>query len=566
MMSGIPGPPPGGGNLTTSVTPLNGGSALTGDSFSEPVLMEVKTEQINSDIKLEAKIFTPQIINGGIGDIKLEGLSTGPTRIHPHVIKVEPVTSTTPRHIMPQQRPMMGTPVRQVILQGQTPPARILTPRQPRPIAPTAPLTASSDVSSSAPVPLSEDEQRDVHKCKNFLMTLIQLAQRNASADREVVTNVRDLVQRLIDDRITAQEFTERLQTELQSSPQPYLVPFLEKSLPLLRRSMQTSGSGQRTVRAPTVQIRPPPAPISQVRQGTPRPIRPVPAVATRGSPHIRLPRNMPTRIRPGTPSNRIPGEPPNKISTMDRVDDREADDITDVTAMANINIDNEARNLSSLSTEVGYEVRSAPGGDKAVSVNEQILHKLVGQAASKAGGIQRVTPDGARLIGLALEDYVKTIVSRAIHAASHRSIQFKESEHIEKLNDVKSQFKYITDLMIIEKQQADEAEQEQRAKLLRSRKGKDDDPDRDKKKKEAKLKQQQLQDAQQLKQADETALEASRRRPRNVQAPASTANSSGGNRPARICRVKIRDLLFCLENDKLADRSRDELFKRYLK
>jgi hypothetical protein len=44
---------------------------------------------------------------------------------------------------------------------------------------------------------------------------------RNSSADRrEVVTNVRDLVQRLIDDRITAQVFTERLQTELQSSPQ----------------------------------------------------------------------------------------------------------------------------------------------------------------------------------------------------------------------------------------------------------------------------------------------------------------------------------------------------------
>lgn len=70
---------------------------------------------------------------------------------------------------------------------------------------------------------------------------------------------------------------------------------------------------------------------------------------------------------------------------------------------------------------------------------------------------------------------------------------------------------------MIIEKRDADEAEQEQRAKLLRSRKGKDDDPDRDKKKKEAKMKQQQLQDEQQLKQADETALEASRRRPRNV-------------------------------------------------
>ena len=134
---------------------------------------------------------------------------------------------------------------------------------------------------------------------------------------------------------------------------------------------------------------------------------------------------------------------------------------------------------------------------------------------------------------------------------------------------------------MVIEKRDADEAEQEQRAKLLRSRKGKDDDPDRDKKKKEAKLKQQQLQDEQQLKQADETALEASRRRPRNVavlfldfQAPnwlrfqsSSTTVNTSSNRPVRTCRVKIRDLLFCLESDRsLSERARDEIFKKYLK
>ena len=55
------------------------------------------------------------------------------------------------------------------------------------------------------------------------------------------------------------------------------------------------------------------------------------------------------------------------------------------------------------------------------------------------------MTPDGARLMGLALEDHIKTIISKAIHAASHRSIQFKETEHIEKLNDVKSRLKYIS-------------------------------------------------------------------------------------------------------------------------
>ena len=67
-----------------------------------------------------------------------------------------------------------------------------------------------------------------------------------------------------------------------------------------------------------------------------------------------------------------------------------------------------------------------------------------MGQAASRAGEIQRVTPDGARLIGLALEEYVKDLVAKAIHAASHRNQQFKDDEHRVKVNDVKAQLKII--------------------------------------------------------------------------------------------------------------------------
>ena len=94
-------------------------------------------------------------------------------------------------------------------------------------------------------------------------------------------------------------------------------------------------------------------------------------------------------RIRPGQTISRVPGEPPNKvnseqfkrkpitsdqmkISTMDRDDQRENDDITDVANMAQIDLANEAENLNNASTVVGSEVKSAPGGDKAVSVNEQ--------------------------------------------------------------------------------------------------------------------------------------------------------------------------------------------------
>ena len=70
---------------------------------------------------------------------------------------------------------------------------------------------------------------------------------------------------------------------------------------------------------------------------------------------------------------------------------------------------------------------------------------------------------------------------------------------------------------MVIERTQAEEAEQEQRAKLLRSRNRKDEDPDREKRKADAKRKQLAQQEAEQQKQADETALKESRRRiPKN--------------------------------------------------
>ena len=47
-------------------------------------------------------------------------------------------------------------------------------------------------------------------------------------------------VQGLIDGRVEPEVFTTRLQRELNSSPQPCLVPFLKKSLPYLQHSLAT--------------------------------------------------------------------------------------------------------------------------------------------------------------------------------------------------------------------------------------------------------------------------------------------------------------------------------------
>lgn len=52
--------------------------------------------------------------------------------------------------------------------------------------------------------------------------------------------NVRTLIQELIDTKVEPEEFCDRLERLLNASPQPCLIGFLKKSLPLLRQSLVT--------------------------------------------------------------------------------------------------------------------------------------------------------------------------------------------------------------------------------------------------------------------------------------------------------------------------------------
>ncbi|KAJ7338762.1 hypothetical protein JRQ81_012664 [Phrynocephalus forsythii] len=112
------------------------------------------------------------------------------------------------------------------------------------------PPASDSSALSLAPKPLPEAETvtgaqsrssaemlENVKKCKNFLATLIKLASSGPQAS-EMGQNVKNLVQRLLEAKIEPEEFTKELYIELKSSPQPYLVPFLKKSLVALRQLM----------------------------------------------------------------------------------------------------------------------------------------------------------------------------------------------------------------------------------------------------------------------------------------------------------------------------------------
>uniref|UniRef100_A0A8B9IYS1 TATA-box binding protein associated factor 4b n=1 Tax=Amazona collaria TaxID=241587 RepID=A0A8B9IYS1_9PSIT len=82
----------------------------------------------------------------------------------------------------------------------------------------------------------------NVKKCKNFLATLIKLASSGPQAP-ETGQNVKNLVENLLEAKIEPEEFTKKLYIELKSSPQPYLVPFLKKSMFALRQLMPNAQS-----------------------------------------------------------------------------------------------------------------------------------------------------------------------------------------------------------------------------------------------------------------------------------------------------------------------------------
>lgn len=107
---------------------------------------------------------------------------------------------------------------------------------------------ANNQSANAAPSQMSPNTAKK--KCKNFLSTLIRLA---SDQPEQVANNVRKLIQGLIDGNIQPEDFTVQLQRELNSSPQPCLVPFLKKSLPYLRYSLMIKELTIDGVKAPPI-------------------------------------------------------------------------------------------------------------------------------------------------------------------------------------------------------------------------------------------------------------------------------------------------------------------------
>ncbi|XP_016402243.1 transcription initiation factor TFIID subunit 4-like [Sinocyclocheilus rhinocerous] len=474
----------------------------------------------------------------------------------------------------------------------------VTAPQQVQPaLGPQGPLTQMPLAlqSAAAPAPgsplVSQEMQENVKKCKNFLATLIKLASHN-SPSPETSRNVKALVQDLLDAKIDPEEFTSRLQSELKSSPQPYLVPFLKKSLPALRLSLLSSQQSltpplqpNKTSVTPVqtgVSVRPhQPNSTTVLPQGIKRAVGPggqirMPVVITqtvRATGTLGKPAVIQTSKSPAGVTIQLSGNQKNKLNDPGGGSFRDDDDINDVASMAGVNLNEEsARILATNSDLVGTQIRSCK--DEAF-LSTGLLHRRILETA-KRFGVTDVPLEAVNFISHATQSRLRTVLEKVSSIAQHRMDSCKEDEWHEPSSDVRSQLKFFEQLERMEKQRKDEREREILLRAAKSR-SRQEDPEQARLKQKAKEMQQQELAQMRQREANLTALAAiGPRKKRKVDSPGTTttgtevsgssAGSPGGSSAPscssrqynrqRITRVNLRDFIFYMEQERETSRS----------
>ncbi|KOC63900.1 Transcription initiation factor TFIID subunit 4 [Habropoda laboriosa] len=482
---------------------------------------------------------------------------------------------------------------------------------------PTPPVTTVQTVQTPTPRQTTDNTKE---KCRKFLANLLELSSREPKA---VERNVRTLIQELIDTKVEPEEFCDRLERLLNASPQPCLIGFLKKSLPLLRQSLVTK---ELVIEG----IRPPPANVVfPVTSATPvvtqNQLRPtvavaaatVPVTAVTATTQVRVMTPLPTATttvpRPAQPvQQRLPpitttvvktvttttqGKTVNTTTTVNKAvvpsfvpkpvtKEKEKktfssagytgdDDINDVAAMGGVNLAEESQRILGSTEFVGTQIRSCKD---EVFLHMTPLQQRIKQIVSNYG-LEEPNQEVAALISHAAQERLKNLVEKLAVIAEHRIDLIKVDPRYEVTQDVRAQLKFLEDLDKVERRRHEEQERELLLRAAKSR-AKTEDPEQAKLK--AKAKEMQRAEMEELRQreANLTALQAigPRKKPKlDIGGSASSpGNNSGLNVSAaginrqmpmrpRLKRVNFRDLLFLLEQEKETCRS-TMLYKSYLK
>ncbi|XP_072931424.1 transcription initiation factor TFIID subunit 4-like isoform X7 [Epargyreus clarus] len=498
-----------------------------------------------------------------------------------------PVVAASVATVPPPQPQMQPQPQPQPQPQQQLPPQP-----QPQPLQPT--------VTTQKPLDNTKE------KCRNFLANLLDLSSKEPMS---VETNVRNLIQELIDAQVEPETFCERLERLLNASPQPCLIGFLKKSLPLLRQSLVTKELVIEGILPPSphVAFSPIPSPAQPVLAGTNIQI-PKPSPKAGGTiavlqniavhPKISVSKVGKTMTvnskasfsRPGTSSAGLstvltPGKSLLKDKekktamqfTQPFVDDKMAgdDDINDVAAMGGVNLAEETQRILGSTEMIGTQIRSVK--DEYLTPVSAMQLRL--KAISTQKELEEPAADVAALCTHAVHDRLKTLVEKLAVIAQHRIDHvIKTDPRYEPTQDVKGQLKFLEDLDRIDKKRREDSEREMLMRAAKSR-SKNEDPEQAKLKAKAKEMQRAEMEEARQREANLTALQAiGPRKKLRVDAPggsgdgASTSAQGAGYAGrsqlalrSRLKRVNLRDMIFLLEQEKDTRRSL-MLYKAYLK
>ncbi|KAK2704821.1 hypothetical protein QYM36_017015 [Artemia franciscana] len=445
-------------------------------------------------------------------------------------------------------------------------------------------------------------------KLKNILVKLLKLSNDQAEGASK---NVSRLVQALIDQKIQPDEFTQRIQKELNLSENRSLYPFLQKTLPYFRYSLATGEIKIDGLVPPSLNSAPalppvvPASPMSplgsetvanapMIRAIQPNQFQspqtqitvqaPVATQHTIGAPP-ELPRTPNIQNRIVIPKEKVPYrnlETPNQLKTVNKgiespvsmcsfvqksIISKENkfssslnsstvisgdDDINDVATMGGVNLAEESQRLLGPTKLVGTQIRSVKN---EVFFPPTPLQGKVRKVLSRYPGIEEISPDFITLLSHAAQERLKNILERLSVVTEHKMEFIKNKEDYYVGHDVRAQIKFLEDLEKAKRKKKEENERETLLKAAKSR-SRTEDPEQQAKLR-AKVKEMQRVEMEEMCQAEanRTALQAigSRKKPKLETVATRVAQMPYS---PRLKRPTVREMLFILEEDKETCRS----------
>lgn len=481
-----------------------------------------------------------------------------------------------------------------------------------------------AQVTTTTPANQKASTDNMKEKCRIFLSNLLNLSSKEPKA---VERNVRILIQELIDMRIEPEAFCGRLERLLEASPQPCLIGFLKKTLPILRQSLfnkelviegihpppanivysnaSTPSSPSVVNQSSTIQQSPGVvlAPLQTAIRSTisSQPIishavnssKTTTALRSITKPNyqnstktfIKVTTSLPAAGQSGTNKQIIKDKDKKSYSSFSQPSfmdiDKMAgdDDINDVAAMGGVNLAEESQKILGSTEMIGTQIRSCK--DEYLASMGPLQARL--KQISIKHGLDEPSFDVAALISHAVQDRMKNLVEKLACIAEHRMDVIKLNPNYEVTRDVKGQLKFLEELDRCDRKKREDIEREVLLKVAKSR-SKSEDPEQVKLKEKAKEMQRAEMEELRQREANLTALQAigPRKKPRlgpNMNEGSVTESNtaeimlgvkngvsrSSGPLRARMKRVNFRDLLFLLEQEKETTRS-NFLYKCYLK